>query len=315
MALPLVHPTLNYPFTTRVSPFAADADEQCYRWGERMGIYHLGDPDRYRRTRVGWLAGYTSPDSTRTGLQLLADWQMWLFAFDDGFCDESDHGRHPEAMVRRTVSLLGVLEGGLSRAADPFGVALRDLRTRLASCATGVQRARFVSAVTAYFMAQCWESVGRATGTLPGVHEYLHMRRHSGAVRTCTALIDVAGGFQLPAEEYDRPDVVSLTMMAVDVTCWANDIVSYPKETLRSRTVHSLPVVLARQRDADPDRMIGTAVRMHDRQVVRYLSAERRVRARAGAGLRRYLDGLRFWMAGNLCWSRSTGRYRTGPPG
>jgi len=47
-----VLPRLGYPFGWQVSPFAAEVDEACYRWGERMGIYHLGDPQEYRRTQV-----------------------------------------------------------------------------------------------------------------------------------------------------------------------------------------------------------------------------------------------------------------------
>lgn len=52
-----------------------------------------------------------------------------------------------------------------------------------------------------------------------------------------------------------------------------------------------------------------TAARMHDEQVKRYLAAEQTVRARSSKPLRRYLDGLRFWMSGNLSWSLETGRY------
>jgi hypothetical protein len=37
-----------------------EVDEQCFRWGERFGIYVLGDPEDYRRTEAGchgWPAG------------------------------------------------------------------------------------------------------------------------------------------------------------------------------------------------------------------------------------------------------------------
>jgi hypothetical protein len=50
------------------------------------------------------------------------------------------------------------------------------------------------------------------------------MRRHSGAVPTCMALIDVADGFELRGEVFWRTDVRALCDMPVNVTGWANDI-------------------------------------------------------------------------------------------
>jgi hypothetical protein len=309
---PIVLPGLTYPFASSVqaSLFAADVDASCYLWGQRMEIFGHGDPQEYRRTRVGWLAALTCPRGTRVGLQLLADWQMWLFAFDDAYCDESEHGSRPDALVARVVSLLTVLDGAEPASDDPFARALADLSARLNECARGFQRARFVSAAQGYFLAQCREAVNRAQGVLPGLAEYMYMRRHSGAVPTCMSLIDVAGGFQLQAEEYDEPDVVALTAMAVDIACWANDIISYPKETRRSLTVHSLPVILAYQQGLGRKQALDATARLHDQQVACYLRAEHKVRSRASPALSRYLDDLRFWMTGNLQWSRDTGRYR-----
>jgi hypothetical protein len=298
-------PELIYPFAAQVSPFAADVDEECYRWGERQGIYYLGNARDYRRTRVGWLAAYTSPRGSREGLQLLADWQMWLFAFDDGFCDESEYGHLPDAMIRRVTRFLGILEGARSPGDGPFDIALADVTARLAVCSQGFQRARFLSAVRGYFMAQCWETANRATGDLPQLDEYVYMRRHSGAVRTCTALSDVAGNCAVPAADYDHPEVAELTDVAINIICWANDILSYPKEISRSKIVQSLPTIL------DSEYGIAKALSMHDREVRRYIKMEKDIRAWAGPQLSWYLDELRFWIAGNLEWSLSSGRYRS----
>jgi Terpene synthase family 2, C-terminal metal binding len=306
-------PPLSYPFAWQVSPFAAEVDEACYRWGEHMGLYRLGDAREYRETQVGWLAAYTCPRGTREGLQLLADWQMWLFAFDDGYCDESEEGARCDVMAQRVVGLLGIMEGKAEPAAgDPFSAGLADLSARLAGCAHGFQRSRFISAVRGYFLAQCWEAVHRAAGIAPGLGEYTWMRRHSGAVPTCTALSDVAGGYRLPAADHDHPDVTAVTDMAVNIACWANDILSYPKEAARSKVVHSLPAVLRHERNVDAAQALDMTARMHDQEVARYLEAERHVRAWAGPSLHRYLDDLRFWMSGNLRWSQHTGRYARG---
>jgi len=319
MATSVVLPLLSYPFEAAVSPYAEEVDERTFQWGSTYGIFDSlgGDAERYRGTRVGWLVGRTSPRSSPVGLQLLADWQTWLFAFDDGFCDESATGERPELLIQAMTRYLGVIEepGQHRLGGDPFGVALAELGDRIRKSATPVQVARFVHAVTGYFLAQCWEASNRSLHRPPEVAEYVHMRRHGGAVPTCLSLIDVAGGFRLAAAEFSDPRVMSLSDQATNIACWANDILSYPKERSRSRAVHSLPVVLSRQLGIGEQESLERVAAMHDREVESYVTHEGSVREHASAQLHRYLDDLRFWMRGNLDWSLETQRYRPADQG
>jgi hypothetical protein len=286
-------------------------DELTFGWARATGLLRTAaDAERFRGIRVGWLAGRTSPRSTLEGLRLLADWQLWLFAFDDAFCDESSTGDRPDLMARTVTRYLGIIEEPRTPPrGDPFAVALADVADRIRCRANPVQRARFVRAVVGYFLAQCWEAANRGCHSPPGLAEYVHMRRHSGAVPTCLALIDVAGGFSLASEEFDDPRVVSLSECATNVACWANDILSYPKEISRSRVVHSLPVVLSAEFGIGVNEALQRTAVMHDQEVARYTAAERAVREHASPQLHRYLADLRFWMRGNLDWSVETERY------
>lgn len=177
--------------------------------------------------------------------------------------------------------------------------------------ATYSQVNRFITAVRGYFLAQFWEAGHRAADQPAGLAEYTAMRRHSGAVPTCVALIDVADGFEVPDDLFWRADVRALSDIAVNVTCWANDILSFPKEAARSLSVHSLPAVLAGERRLPMGEAMAVAAAMHDSEVTRYLEAEEPIRERAAPELLGYLDGLRSWMAGNFYWSLETGRYNT----
>ena len=170
---------------------------------------------------------------------------MWLFIFDDRYCDESETGIHPNG----------------------------------------------------------------SAGSSPPSFASSSVRRHSGAVPTCMALIDVVGRFELGTEAFCRRDVRALTDIAVNVTCWANDILSYPKELQRSLKVHSLPTVLATELRLSPAEAIKVAAAMHDAEVARYLETEPSLRRDAVPELRSYTDGLRDWMGGNFHWSLETGRY------
>ncbi|MFF1451717.1 hypothetical protein ACFVYF_26795 [Streptomyces sp. NPDC058274] len=310
---PLALPQLSYPFASEISPHANEVDAQAFGWARQMNILDSAMTAQYSGLRVGRLAGRTSPRSERAGLQLLADWQLWLFAFDDAYCDESATGEDPELLARTVVDYLRIIEdpGQVPDDADPFMGALADLRDRLLAHASPMQWMRFVHSVTGYFLSQCWEAANRSRRTAPTLVEYLHMRRHSGAVPTCMALIDVAGGFVLPQEDFANPHVMSLAQQATNIACWANDILSYPKEVARSRSVHSLPPILSAQYGIDMPEALHRAGQMHDHAVRQYLEQETTARAHAGPQLHRYLDDLRFWMTGNLDWSLETRRYNS----
>lgn len=305
------------PFPVAISDYADQVDRSCVQWSERLGVYPPELRERYRGIKVGVLAACICPRGTLPGLRLLADWQMLLFSFDDAFCDESDLGADPTLLVRRATRFMRILESREPPGDDPLCHAMADLSDRLRAMASDVQYARFAATVRAYLLALCWEATHRAAGTLPDIGEYVDMRRESGAVRTCTAVTDVAGGFELDAGTYHDSAVVAVTDMALNVVCWANDILSYPKEVRQSTVVCSLPVLVARHRDLDIDAGLAAAATMHDREIARYVTAEARLRTHASPALQRYLDDLRHWMSGNVYWSRRSGRYAevSGVPG
>ncbi len=304
-------PELICPFDEEISLYADEVDRQVVDWAIQFGLPGDGAEElRLSETKVGRLAARTTPRATLSALELLADWQMWLFLFDDRFSDETVTGTDLGRLSQLVTSFMLVIDNPADfRHRDgPFTTALGDVVDRLTLLATDAQAARFISAVRGYFLAQFWEARRRADDQR-GLDEYIAMRRHSGAVPTCMALIDVADGFELGRYEYWRPDVRAISDIAVNVTCWANDILSFPKEAERSLKVHSLPAVLAGERRLQMSDAITAAAGLHDAEVARYLAAERPIRHNAGPGLLGYLNGLRSWMAGNLHWSLETGRY------
>lgn len=310
MAARFMMPELACPFEEELSGYSADVEEHVVGWATHFEL--PGDDAALRKTKVGRLAARTTPRASLKALELLADWQMWLFLFDDYYCDESVIGADLSRLSQLITDFTLVMDNvsGLRFRSDPYTAALGDLMDRLMAMATDPQAARFVNAVRGYFLGQFWEAGHRADDRPASLEEYTSMRRHSGAVPTCMALIDLADGFELSCEEYWRPDVRAITDLAVNVTCWANDILSFPKEAQRSLKVHSLPAVLAAERGLPLVEAISIAAGMHDNEVARYLDAERTLRPQAGPELLGYLNGLRSWMAGNLYWSLETGRYQ-----
>jgi hypothetical protein len=238
---------------------------------------------------------------------------MWLFAFDDGYCDEADLGRHPGRLATVTASLSCCLDEDWTPAPDlptePSAAALRQIRSRLAAISTPSQLVRWENTVRSYLAAQLWEAANRAADTVPSLHEYKAMRRHAGAAYTCLALIDIIGGYEVPAAEADSPSVRHLTDLAADLVSWANDIYSFAKEQTAERARHNLVGVLAHHDRTDLSSARRAAVAMHDATMRAYDELAIRTLSNSTPATRAYIHAIGLWMSGHITWSRASARF------
>ena len=309
--MPVVVPRLTVPFGTDLHPATETARVATERWARDSGL--TARPElraRLHATAPARLAGRVAPHATLDGLLLSAAWAAWLFLFDDEYCDESQIGSDPAAITEVTVWLLSALETGESGPGDVFGGALADVGTRLRRLTGPVQWGRFAQSVTAYFYALVWEASCRQHGTLPPLGEYVRMRRHSGAVATCLALIETINGFELDDRAWYHPSVRAASDAVADIICWSNDIVSYRKEESQSADVLSLPTVLTRRHGMREQQALDRCAAMLTQRITEYYAAERPLLASGNPGMIRFAADLRHWIAGNLEWSYETGRYK-----
>jgi hypothetical protein len=123
------------------------------------------------------------------------------------------------------------------------------------------------------------------------------------------ALIEAVDGFQLSESVRAEPRLRELERMVTDITCWGNDILSHPKEYLRSTDVLSLPAVLSHERGLDAEDALKEAALLHDERVREYEVAEALLRGHPDGSLDRCLDDLRCWISGNLAWSYESTHY------
>jgi hypothetical protein len=192
---------LRYPFPSRISPHAQAAEAHSMDWAVSHDF--LAGPaeiDRFERSHIGIFAGRTHPEATPVGLNWIADLGVWLFAFDDRFCDESSFGLHPGKLARQVVPLLRVLDCPSAPVVDgsSFAAALADLRDRFGGFGSPQQWARFASAVRAYLLGNIWEAAHREAGEHPSVADYTLMRAHAGATPTVFAVLDAVCGYEVP---------------------------------------------------------------------------------------------------------------------
>ena len=304
-------PSIDPPFSARLHPLTSVASAATAKWAAAWGLTERPElARRLRETDPARLAGRVCPSASLEGLTLNSDWQAWLFLFDDAYCDESEIGSDPSATTEVTVWMLGALEAGEAGPHDVFARALADLCARLDAMASPVQSTRFRQEVTTYLYSLVWEAARRRQRMPAQLAEYIRMRRHCSAVPTCLALIDVVNGFSLSQELWCSPAVRAAADAATDITCWTNDILSLAKEETRSIELLSLPAVLGRRQGLTQAEALRACTAMIDARIRDYLEAQQPLLASGDPVLARFCADLRHWIAGNLAWSRETGRYR-----
>lgn len=196
--------------------------------------------------------------------------------------------------------------------ADPVFRAVRDVMAHGAKLGTVAQVGRLRRECLAMCLAMAGESAWRVTRHSPAPWEYAAQRPFNGAM-ACLSAVDVVGGYELSAEEYDAPAIRALTISASRLILHANDIYSAAKESVTHAARGNLPALLADRHGESLQEGVARTVHLHNRQVDEYLALEPEAAYGGSAQVARYLADLRSWIRGSLEWHSLTGRYHNRP--
>jgi 2-methylisoborneol synthase len=297
-----------------------EVDERLVAWFEELGIF-TDKLDVLRRQSYGRLIMLTHPDSDDPDqLMLAARWAVALWGADDVYADDETAGARPELVARRLALALAALNappllGGYRSqmeeafAADPIIRALRSSLEFAASSATPAQLNRMRHEVTRMFVIWNAEAAWRTAGYRPPVWEYLAGRQIDN-FQPCMCMIDVVGGYELPAHEYADARVLRATALAASAAVVANDIYSMAKEGGRATDEFNLPTLIGHERGCSAQEAVDESVRYHEDLVRGFEAEHAALAAFPSPMLQRYLLGLRAWIGGNDEWHRTSGRYR-----
>lgn len=315
-------PPLHCPAPCRIDEaLASEVDDRLMRWIAETGIF-AGQQQKILASGFGRFAMLCHTDTDDPDRLLLsAQCIAALFAVDDYYCDDESTGSIPALVGPRLSVALAALEPAhliephradleLALASDPVLVGLRAYMTRVTEFATPAQVARVRHEIIAMFVTMTAEAAWRINGITPALWEYLAQRQINSFL-PCMSLIDIIGGYELPANIYSSPAVRRVTTLAASATIIANDLYSAPKESRAQVGDFNLPLLLANQPVCSIKRAMKQSVAIHDEVVRLYEAAEQEVLADASPLLKRYLAGVKNWVAGSLEWHRHSGRYQT----
>jgi hypothetical protein len=264
--------------------------------------------ERYRQAKYGWLGARTYPYAEHHTLRLATDWCVWLFAFDDAFC-ESD--RRAAEMARALPQLIAALDDleGAEEADDVFAKALLEIKGRIVEYGDGDQLDRWRAVTKDYLFAQVWEAANREDQVVPPLDDYLFMRRRTGAMLTVFTLIDVASGRSLTPAEWRHPTVRAITESANDVVVWDNDLISYAKESGEGNSRNNLVSVLVRHRGYSRQQAMEVIGTMRNRAIDDMVTLRPSLEALGSEAVLAYVRGLEFWISGSVDYSLTSSRY------
>ncbi|MBQ1096858.1 terpene synthase family protein [Streptomyces sp. b94] len=278
------------------------ADGLCYT--DLMAGYYLGAPDEV--------------------MQAIADYSAWFFVWDDRHDRDIVHGR-PTAWRR--------LRNQLHAALDSPRDHLHHEDTLVAGFADSVRRlyaflpppatwnARFARHFHAVIDAYDREFHNRTHGIVPGVEEYLELRRLTFAHWIWTDLLEPSAGYELPDTVRKHPAYRRAALLSQEFAAWYNDLCSLPKE-IAGDEVHNLGISLITHHGMTLEEAIGEVRRRVEECITDFLTAEQdalrfadeldngTVRGKELSGaVRVNVGNMRNWFSSVYWFHHESGRY------
>jgi len=314
-------PPLYCPPTVRDDPaLGAEVNRRLVAWAGRAGIY-ADQLDEFRDTGFGRLAMLVhadcdDPDLLLVAAQLNAAW----WAADDYYADETSLGASPTELPPRLALVMSAMDPPprvgeydvpLAEAvrADPVLVALRSATAHLRRHATPAQVLRACQTTFQMYVSWTAYAAWRYLENPPPVWRYLAARQHDSFYTSMT-LIDVIGGYELPASLFADSRVHRAVMQAGTASVLVNDLHSAEREAADEMPDSNVVLLIAAEDGCSVAEATERTVLLHNDLVRDFEASQRELSALPSGELRRFLRGAQAWMAGCLEWHATSSRYR-----
>jgi epi-isozizaene synthase len=276
------------------------ADGLCYT--DLMAGYYLGAPDEV--------------------LQAIADYSAWFFVWDDRHDRYVVHGR-AGAWRRLRDRLHTALDSPRSHLhhEDALVAAFADSVGRLYAILPGTWNARFARHFHAVIDAYDREFHNRTHGIVPGVEEYLALRRLTFAHWIWTDLLEASAGCELPPAVRKHPSYRRAALLSQEFAAWYNDLCSLSKE-LAGGEVHNLGISLITHDEMTLEEATAELRNRIQECVVEFMVAEGEalrfadgladgtVRGKElGIAVRTCVGNMRNWFSSVYWFHHESGRY------
>ncbi|SER09932.1 hypothetical protein SAMN05421690_100866 [Nitrosomonas sp. Nm51] len=308
----IILPHLSCPFPESISPFADKVHQQTLEWVKHFRLVTNEKAfEHLQLSKFGWLSARAYPNAALNRLEIISDWNTWLFIIDDQ-CDESGLGKRPDRLSALHNRCIEILTGYSTKSNDiPLIHALHDIYCRLQPFSSKSWMLRFAKSAAEYFEATLWEAQNRHLNRWPDTDSYMLMRPFSGRLLTDIELIEIAENIEIPCTARAHPCLIKLASLTNNVVCWSNDIISLNKEKAHG-DMHNLVLVMQHELNISLQEALNLVKKLVDAQIQQFQTFEKRLPRFSDVPnhvVKKYVAVLRAWMRGNLDWAYESRRY------
>jgi 2-methylisoborneol synthase len=310
------------PVAERVDePLAEEVDRRLVAWAGDCG-FSVDECRQLGQAGFGRLVMLAHPDTDDPDRLLIsAKLNAAWWAADDLYADDTALGAVPARLPPRLALAMAAMDplppaGEFSRELDEtlqddrVLVALGSGVDHLRRDGTPAQVHRVCYSTFAMFVSWTAYAAWRHAEEYPPAWEYIAARQHDSFYTSMT-LIDVLGGYELPANLFYEPRVRRAAIQAGTAAVLVNDLHSVTKDLADESPPCNMVLLIAADRGCSIEEATEITVDLHNDIVRDFQSAHRNLRAVSSLDLQRFLNGLRAWMGGGFEWHSTSPRYRT----
>jgi germacradienol/geosmin synthase len=324
---PFELPDFYLPYPARLNPHLERARAHSRDWAGRMGFlepqhgHHIWDEGDLERHDYGLLCAYTHPDCDGRKLDLITDWYVWVFYFDDHFLElykrskDSAGARHHLVRLREFMPPEG---HEVPHPANPVERGLADLWPRTVPAMSDAWRRRFTARTRNLLEESLWELANISEQRIANPIEYIEKRRKVGGAPWSASLVEHATAEVPESIAATRPMRVLVDTFS-DAVHLRNDIFSYQREIEQEGEVNNGVLVfehffhMSTQQAADAvNDLLTSRMQQFEHTAVTELPgllADHAVPPTVPPAVLAYVKGLQDWQSGGHEWHMRSSRY------
>jgi germacradienol/geosmin synthase len=340
---PFELPSFYVPWPARLNPNLERARTHSKAWARRFGILA---PEGEERSTDIWterkfdahdyalLCAYTHPEAPAPELDLITDWYVWVFFFDDHFLEVYKRTRDmtgAKAYLARLPAFMPVDPEGARPPAptNPVERGLVDLWARTAPGTSRDWRRRFVESTQNLLEESTWELNNIYEDRVANPIEYIELRRKVGGAPWSAGLVEHAVRAEIPERIAATRPMRVLKDAFSDAVHLRNDLFSYQREVEEEGENANGVLVFERFFDLTPqaaadlvNEVLSSRLYQFENTVFTELPLlfdEHGLDPGERRDVLVYVRGLQDWQSGGHEWHLRSSRYmnqgaRTGSP-
>ena len=326
---PFVLPEFYLSYPARLNPHLDDARAHSKAWAYTMdmiGVPQHGtviwDEEDFDSHDYALLCAYTHPDAGAPELDLVTDWYVWVFYFDDHFLElfkRTGDIEQARAYLDR-ISQFMPADGAIAATPEnPVERGLTDLWNRTVPQRSAGWRRRFRESTRNLLDESLWELANINEGRVANPIEYIAMRRKVGGAPWSANLIEHSVHAEVPDEIAATRPMEVLRDCFADAVHLRNDLFSYQREVEDERELSNGVLVFEKflgcstQEAADAvNDLLTSRLHQFEHTALTEVPALFDVHGVPPAGRAEtfaYVKGLQDWQSGGHEWHLRSSRY------